>query len=69
MAAGCEDHVVVEHFGGRWWCDNCGEPRPIFVLACKNGHERYVSRDAAKRLNLTACEVCWKPLFVQAVRA
>lgn len=21
----CREHKVVEHFGGRWWCDSCGE--------------------------------------------
>lgn len=41
-----------------------------FRLACRNGHSvDGLSPEDAERLNLSACNVCFKPLFVEEVVA
>ena len=41
----------------------------VFAMACKNGHRIDVDEATAKRINLTACALCYKPLFVKGVKA
>jgi hypothetical protein len=36
-----------------------------FTLACVNGHRREVDETEGQRLNGTACDICYKPMFVQ----
>ncbi len=39
------------------------------TLKCRKGHKVEVHTPAeAERLNLTACNVCFKPLFVSSIR-